>query len=47
MGQQPFEMTDVWLRRALRNLEHEATWIAQDYPPAAAHVLARIKLRVS
>ena len=43
MGEQPLGMKVVWLRRALRNLEDAATWIAQDNPPAAARLVARIK----
>jgi plasmid stabilization system protein ParE len=43
MGEQPLGMKVVWLRRALRNLEDAATWIAQDNPPAAARVVAQIK----
>jgi addiction module RelE/StbE family toxin len=43
MGEQPLGMKVVWLQRALRNLEDAATWIAQDNPPAAARLVARIK----
>lgn len=36
-------MKIVWLRRALANLEHEADYIGQTDPAAAAHVLARLQ----
>jgi toxin ParE1/3/4 len=32
----------VWLRTALRNLDEEATYIAQDNPQAAQQVVTRI-----
>ena len=32
----------AWLRKALRNLEEEATYISQDNPQAAQQVVARI-----
>lgn len=31
-----------WLRRALRNLEQEAAWIARDNPRAAARLVAEV-----
>ena len=32
-----------WLRRALLNLDHEATYIAQDNPKAAAEFVAHLR----
>ena len=32
-----------WLNRALRNLQEEANYIAQDDPQAAARIVARIE----
>ena len=43
MGKQPVGMRIVWLRRALQNLDDAAFWIAQDNPPAAMRVVARIR----
>jgi toxin ParE1/3/4 len=36
-------MRVVWLRRALRNLEEAAAWIARDNPAAAVAMAARIE----
>jgi len=36
-----------WLRKALRNLEDEATFIAQDDPAAAALVVERVLAAVA
>ena len=35
-----------WLRRALRNLDEEAEYIARDNPQAAARIVARIAASV-
>ena len=39
-GVNPLEV--LWLRKALRNLDEEAAYIARDNPPAAQQVVARI-----
>jgi toxin ParE1/3/4 len=39
-GVRPLEI--AWLRKALRNLDEEAAYIAQDNPLAARQVVARI-----
>ncbi len=39
-GVKPLDV--VWLRKALLNLEEEATYVAQDNPQAAQQVVARI-----
>ncbi len=39
-GVKPLEV--AWLRKALRNLDEEAAYIAQDNPLAAQQVVARI-----
>ena len=39
-GVKPLEV--AWLRKALLNLDEEATYIAQDNPQAAQQVVARI-----
>ncbi len=39
-GVKPLEI--AWLRKALRNLDEEAAYIAQDNPLAAQQVVARI-----
>ncbi|HLQ00820.1 MAG TPA: type II toxin-antitoxin system RelE/ParE family toxin [Burkholderiales bacterium] len=39
-GVKPLEV--AWLRKALRNLDEEAAYIAQDNPPAAQQIVARI-----
>ena len=39
-GVKPLEI--AWLRKALLNLDEEATYIAQDNPQAAQQVVARI-----
>ena len=39
-GVKPLEV--VWLRKALLNLDEEATYIAQDNPQAAQQVVTRI-----
>ncbi len=39
-GVKPLEI--VWLRKALLNLDEEATYIAQDNPQAAQQIVARI-----
>ena len=39
-GVKPLEV--VWLRKALRNLDEEAAYIAQDNPLAAQQVIVRV-----